>query len=370
MNESARATALAICRLLGDAANHRPLTVALPDKESVRVFSNTHRITTLVSCALRICRVSDEDYRAVHTDADVQAFHQIKADALSQTILERMRDAAVSPILLKGAALQAAYPAGWVRTATDTDLYISQAQLDRATCVLEEMGFVQSSVHGEQYSFQKLPRYRVELHTSLEGFTVSQRRVLDRLTQNGALSVDDHYVYTLFHLYKHFLHAGAGVRMFFDVYCLSRAVTDRPYIDRLLKELGLVHFERAVQTVNGILFDGDPDDGPMSEVIGFVFQSTAFGNSETYHALTAVNHSVTHYNRLAMWIKDYGFNRHAMTERYPVLLKHLWLYPFCCIHRVANGLLYKRTVLQAAYTAKHAIDRQQIKRILRTAGIL
>lgn len=370
MNDARRQEALAVCRLLGSAAGGRPFDVTqLPDETVLLGFSKVHRVTTLVSCALYAVGADDTAYPTLHAVAAKAAFHQTKNDLLTAQVLSAMTARGVTVQPLKGAALQAVYPDGWVRTATDTDLFISENQLDTATAVLTEAGFTKASAHDGDVCFHKPPRAVIELHTTLGGFSKAQQRALSRLSETP-FSVNEHYVYTLFHLYKHFLYAGAGVRLFFDVYRLSQAVTDREYVARWLDDLEMAGFERAVLSVCGILFDGDESDERMDDVIDLVIYSGTFGTEETYYAMKKAADKVTHRHRLHTWMTDRGFDLPAMTARYPVLNKHPWLYPVCAVRRVVHGLLFKRAVLRHTVKAEHAADPARVRRVLQAMNVI
>ncbi len=370
MSRLDRNGALAVCRLLADTANGRtPDTTLLPDEDALLRFCKAHHLITIVSSALRTAGIPEEPYHTLHTIADTAAFHQVKNDLTTAALSKQLTTNGIDIVPLKGSALQAVYPEGWIRTATDADFYIPPHQLDRACAELTAAGFVQSGAHDGDTAFQKPPRTVIELHTTLGGFTPQQQQTLEQLSHTP-FSVNEHYVYTLFHLYKHFLYAGAGVRMFFDVYCLSRAVTDRALIDRWLDKLALRGFDRAVQTVNGILFDGDSCPDPMTEVIDLILTSGAFGTSDTYHAMKRANQPITHTRRTRAWLTDYGFDRNTMTNRYPVLKQHRWLYPACAAHRVIHGLMFKRHLLKQAVRTEHAVAPEQMSRVLRAMQIL
>ncbi len=370
MNTAWRETALNTCRLLGNAVSGRVTDDNnLPDENQLRGFCKVHRLETLVSSALRTVGVDEMRYHTLHEVADTAAFHQIKNDLLSAEIISVLNQKGVRVLPLKGSALQAVYPKGWIRTATDTDLFVSKEHRDIAVDVLSAMGFTQIESHDGDISFQKPPRAVVELHTTLGGFSKTQKQTLERLSKTP-FTVNEHYVYTLFHLYKHFLYAGAGVRLFLDIYCLSRAVTDRACVEQWLDELGILPFDRAVHTVNGILFDGDVCSDDMAQVIDLIIKSGTFGTEEMYHAMKDTSHTVTHENRYRTWIRDHGFDRVAMALRYPVLKQHGWLYPVCVIRRIAHGFFFKRTVLKKVTQIEYAVDRKQIHRVLKIMHIL
>ncbi len=370
MSDIERTTALAACRLLGDAANGRPFAhEELPHEKELLGFAKAHRIETLVSSALRAVGAPTDAYRTLHSVADIEAFHQIQKDLSFSAVLEQLQTNNVRVLPLKGAALQAVYPDGWIRTTTDADYFIPKEQLSTALAVLFDLGFTQHSAHDGEICLQKPPRTVIELHTTLGGFSKKQQQTLTRLSQT-AFTVNEQYVYTLFHLYKHFLYAGAGVRLFWDIHLLSRAVNDRTGVEAWLAELDLLPFERAVHTVNGILFDGNACTDDMTEAVETVLNSGTFGTEHIYHAMKHVAHPLTRRNRVAAWMQDYGFNREAMAMRYPVLQQHGWLYPVCVIRRIVHGMRFKRTVLRQAIQSERAADPQKIRRVLKAMQIV
>jgi len=359
--------ALTACRLLGDAASGRPLSVELlPDSAQLLGFSKAHRLETLISSALRTVGADSDTYHTLHTVADIAAFHQTKNDLITADVLDRLSAAGIGALPLKGAAIQAVYPDGWIRTATDTDLYINSDDLPVAAEILKQVHFTQAGAHNGDICFVKPPRTVIELHTTLGGYSRKQRRTLKRLG-TVPFTVNEHYVYALFHLYQHLLYAGAGVRLFFDLYRLSQAVTDRGVVVQWLDDLELRAFEQAVLTVNGILFDGNPSSDAMDNVIELILRSGAFGNTDTHRAINATAVPKTRFRR---WLNNTCFDHESMVVRYPVLKGRLWLYPFCAAHRIVKGFFFKRTVWQQAIKSAAPVDRTLTEQALKALHIL
>ena len=363
-----RESFLAVCRLLGDAASGRtPDLEALPEEEALLAFVDAHRIGTLVSTALR--QSGDTRFSSLHAAADRAAFHQFKNDLLTAKIPETLQQHGIRALPLKGVAIAAVYPDGWIRQASDADFFVPPAQLPSAVSVLKAEGFVVASEADGETALHKPPRTAVELHTTLGGHTDRQQKALARLSERE-FTLTEHYVYTLFHLYKHFLRGGAGVKMFLDLYFLARAELDRAAADAWLDEAGLAAFDRAVQTVCGILFDGNDASDAMGEVVDVVLFGGAFGTVTLHNAMKYTTRPLTNARRFRMFLTDYRFDKASMQERYPVLKTNGWLYPVCAGHRVVRGILFKRRVLTHDVKQKHAADRRTIARVLKTMHIV
>lgn len=377
MNDRSFACGLSVCRALGQALTARPITAALPDADNTAAFAKTHALTSLLAGILP----QDDAYAPLRDAAKAAAFKQIKTDALEAALSRRLSECGIRHIILKGSQLQRFYPANAVRSASDIDIYIDRKVQRDAAHVLQNDGFTVISQTKYDIGFQKPPRYHVELHLTMDGFTKKQQAILGALADNAqpidgcryALCDNDCYIYTLFHLYKHFVIAGAGVRMFLDCYMMKQsAQLDSDYINRKLQELGIARFADTVDAVNRVLFEGESPSCEIEKVIAFVFYSRAYGVQSVHLALASLARPITKQSRFSRFITEYCFDIPSMALRYPVLERCVILYPFCCLHRVIHGMIFKKAVLKdAAVRERLAKSRlSTIEQVMTIAGVL
>ncbi|MBQ8539793.1 MAG: nucleotidyltransferase family protein, partial [Ruminococcus sp.] len=267
--------------------------------------------------------------------------------------------------------------------SNDIDIYVDKLQIkDAITAMLSEGFTVKSEDNNKgEYGLKKEPRYYVELHTNFEGFSKKQKEILLNFADNAnkvsgeryELTDSDNYIYTLFHLYKHFVNSGVGVRMFLDVYLIKKnAGIDFDYVNPILKELDIDGFAVVVDEIGKVLFEGETPSDDLRKVVEFVFDSGIFGTVYNNQHLRKINTGTQHLTKAQRLKMNYGIGFHAMKKRYPILKKLPILYPFSFIHRFFYGLIHKRKVLSDAINAQKSLSADKVdeyKKIFEIAKI-
>ena len=379
-----------VCNAIGDAINKKENSTASciskSDVENRVRFLRAHSLVSMLDFVVKKddlrLYLSDDDCQKLDAIVKKAVFKQLKYDAMSQSISECLSKNAVKHIVLKGVEYKRFYPESFVRTSTDIDIYVDKSDLQKAKNALAEIGFLYHKAYdNREFSFKKEPRYYVELHTDLEGFGKAQKRELRALSDNAnkvggyryALSDNDFYIYALFHLYKHFVLSGVGVRMFLDVYLIKKtADLDYDYIAPVLKKLGISGFEQAVTQVNSCLFEKNIANDDIKAVVQFIFGSGTFGTVCDNRYLRKLNSKATDTSKIKRLINDYGLGFYSMKRRYPVLEKAPFLYPFSFVHRFFYGIVHRRDVLRNDKELKQSISKQTVdkyERILNTMQI-
>lgn len=384
MNEKPLNCGYCLCKVIGDAVNFSPLSIKLnnDDAELIKAFAKKHSIESILGCVLENSDILFEK-DLLKNEAQNIWFRQMKFDIMLDKISEELSQKKIKHIILKGKEIQRFYPQNIIRNSTDIDIYVNKNDISSAVAVMERLGFSFGRRFKEdEYKFIKEPRYNVEIHISLEGFNNKQKKILLSLCEN-ALPVDkfryrltdsDCYIYTLFHLYKHFINSGVGVRMFLDLYLIKKhAVIDKDYVETILHKLGILEFSKVVDEINEILFNGKVADNELEEVIEFIFQSGVFGNVKTNYHLAHINNELKGLTRFQRFVQDYGVSYNAMKIRYPILEKAPFLYPFSFIHRLYYGMKYKKQAIKNNKDLRKSVSSERIQeyeRIFKTAKIL
>ncbi len=364
---------LILCRCIGQAVTQETVS-PLPQSESITALTKAHHLEAFVGAMTEDTVLAAEGRQAV--------FYQLRREALANTVSRQMSERGVRHITLKGVCLAAFYPDTLVRTSADIDWYVDKADLTAATDLLIENGFSCDYLREDGGGFSKAPCHNIELHTTMDGFTDKERQRLADMTNHAVcddgkryvLTDDDLAVYTLFHLYKHFVKAGVGVKMLLDVYVFDRhGLWERESVQSVLKDLGIDRFCDAMRSLCRVMFDGETPSEEQKELLAFVLESGAYGTQGMELTLERVNSDITRKSRRKRFLEDHGLDRRAMETRYPVLKRCLPLYPFLLVHRAVKGVVFKRTVLKNAVKrekALSAVNTDRITRVLRIAGIL
>ena len=381
----------AVCKIIADSINHKEnnnyITCDTKDDFSARIdFIKKHNLISIWSSVInrKSCDAHKdyEKYGESIDDCSHHIFRQMKFDSMREKVSKHLSSHHIRHIILKGCTTDKYYPSDVIRTSTDVDIFLHKKDFENAKTALEELGFYFEKTHdNKEFHFRKEPRYYIEVHTTLEGFSDRQIKILLKLSDNAnqvcgdrfELTDSDAYIYSMFHLYKHFVFSGVGVRMFLDNYLMEKnGNIDFSYTDRVFKELDIDGFVKTAREINMVLFENKTPDEELEEVINFVFDSGVFGKCYTKVHLDEINRTTKHQSKLKRFSIDNGLSFISMSKRYPILKQAPILYPFSFIHRFFYGIIFKRDVLKAEKEFRDTLSQDRIekyKRIFEIANI-
>jgi hypothetical protein len=263
-----------------------------------------------------------------------------------------------------------------MRSSNDIDLYVDPEDIVPATKILESPGFEyeKSNSNGQDFEFKQGGSY-VELHISIGGITKRQKSLFADMASKAScgLSREDQYISSVFHLYKHFITAGAGVRMFLDVYCIGKAQnTDRKYIEEALEKLDVLRFENTITQINEVLFESKEADNDILTLLEYIFENGAYGSEPAATHMKYAGARVNGKTSLKSLVGDLCLGADSMKKRYGILNKCIVLYPFCVVHRAVKGIIFRKKELEKTVdSAKDIVlQREHYSRILKISGIL
>ena len=269
--------------------------------------------------------------------------------------------------------------------STDSDFFVDRQHLENVTRIMRQLGFETTGCPPESRtcSFRRQPCYHVEVHFRLEDTkNPDEEDFLRTLLQDSfpeqgsrfAFSDENLYLHTFFHLYKHFVFTGAGIRMFLDIYLLSRNL--QPDMSSINSRLATVRLDRFHQTVLrecGILFEGVPSDEKTDVITRRIILGGAFGNIGQMlyrNQITEESDSGAAKRNIAASI--FGTNKNNLYRKYPFLRQSPWLLPFCQIHRAVTGVIKKPRVALLCFRSLRSVSEKKIradKELLKNAGL-
>ena len=191
-------------------------------------------------------------------------------DAERAAIGEELNKRGIAYLPLKGALLKELYPAIGDREMSDNDILIEPSKRKEVKKLFLERGYsvkVYGGPHDDVYL--KLPAYNFEMHVSLfskldnrefsEYFKSALKNSLVNKGNERKMTTEYFYLYMTAHEYKHYHHAGTGIRTLLDAYVFLRANPniDREVLSPELDALGLSEYERKRKALAFKLFSGD-----------------------------------------------------------------------------------------------------------------
>lgn len=153
-----------------------------------------------------------------------------------RTLLEKAKEQDILCIFFKGCVLADLYPKYYERTSSDADILVYEKDRDKAVQLLESLGYIKDEEESKElvyvYTMEKI-MFQIELHFSLwEDYTGAKIERLEQMNLTDpntlveleacglnvhTLGYEEHLVYQMFHIIKHFSLQGVSIRYLVDI---------------------------------------------------------------------------------------------------------------------------------------------------------
>ena len=223
--------------------------------------------------------------------------HRIKSEYREiqhEDALKRIRsvfdDEGIPYILLKGAVIRSLYPDITLRSNTDIDVLIHEADVKRAVHILEERtDFKTNKRHYHDISMIST-RVHLELHFSIKEYDEQVDSILVKAWEYASPSGEGNmYVfspeYQIFHVVAHmrhhFLHGGLGIRPFLDLWLLrNKTQFNEDQVQSLVSKCGILQFYKECCYLSDVWM-GSQDHTDTSFLFeSFCLSGGVFGNEQ------------------------------------------------------------------------------------------
>ena len=176
-----------------------------------------------------------------------------------EQICKTLEEAKIPFIPLKGSVIRKYYPEPWMRTSCDIDILVKEKDADNAAEYLQtqlQYGVDRKGQH--DVSMFTASNVHVELHFKLLDSDFKQVKDLMGVWSGDEISLlsDSEYqmskelflLYHIYHMAKHFVHGGCGIKPFIDLWIIKNKIGfDGGKAQKMLQESGLLAcYERVV----------------------------------------------------------------------------------------------------------------------------
>ncbi|MBQ9673098.1 MAG: nucleotidyltransferase family protein [Ruminococcus sp.] len=300
----------------------------------------------------------------------------LKTDGIL-SLVEKMENEGIKTVIIKGIDVARFYANPECRVSSDTDLFIAPEDEKGAIEFLSRQGFFMDE--RPEISNHAVGTHPVlgmiELHIKLlpdlyKNINITNWQVDDRAIQNReevsylgkkyfAMETTDNLLFLTHHMMKHLMYNGISLRMMMDNALFAKhniEKLDRKKYEEALKETKYFY---TMQLIFGAMvkycgflpsdFPIEPEYGEdMMAIMNDLEESGWQGKNneaermeawEYYRYQTAkikndrsqiseINKEVNRYYRRALFLP-----MEYMQDKYPILKRNRWLYPFCWTHR-------------------------------------
>lgn len=276
-----------------------------------------------------------------------------------ELLCEKLEQKQIPFVLLKGARIRDFYPSPELRTSGDIDI-LTKADDETLHSLMQELGFTYDKDGGTTLNFRYGKIVEVELHRRLFDDGVSFHGYFDSIwdrvqrkpgwSYQYKMTEEDFYANMIAHFAKHFSRYGCGIRNALDV-CLYLRNKPSDFssekADAILKELGLLAFERELRQLDSVWFGDGQMQQKDEDLTDYLLGCGTFGNhrSKIAHKMSGEKKS-----KFRLFWNHLFPSVAVMRGLYPVLDRCILLLPFCWVARWVR-LLFK--------------DRKKVKKTIR-----
>lgn len=258
-----------------------------------------------------------------------------------EQICKTLEEAKIPFIPLKGSVIRKYYPEPWMRTSCDIDILVKEKDADNAAEYLQtqlQYGVDRKGQH--DVSMFTASNVHVELHFKLLDSDFKQVKDLIDVWSGDEISLlsDSEYqmikelflLYHIYHMAKHFVHGGCGIKPFIDLWIIKNKVGfDEEKAQKMLQESGLLaFFERSTDLVN-VWFEDKDHSEITQEMENYILQGGVYGTLKQNLAMSQNKKGGKFRHLMSRIFLSYK----DMTVYYPSLKKCPILFPFYQVRR-------------------------------------
>jgi hypothetical protein len=258
-----------------------------------------------------------------------------------EQIKQTFNEAQISFIPLKGSVIRKFYPEPWLRTSCDIDILVKEKDADNAAEYLQtqlQYGVDRKGQH--DVSMFTASNVHVELHFKLLDSDFKQVKDLLDVWSGDEISLlsDSEYqmskelflLYHIYHMAKHFVHGGCGLKPFIDLWIIKNKVGfDEKKAQKIMQESGLLaFFERSTDLVN-VWFEDKEHSEITQEMENYILQGGVYGTLKQNLAMSQNKKGGKFRHLMSRIFLSYK----DMEVYYPSLKKCPILFPFYQVRR-------------------------------------
>ncbi len=291
--------------------------------------------------------VPDEIKELFRNHAMSELNRMIALSAQRNILYSKFSEKKIKFMPLKGLIFKDYYPKESMRQMSDNDILIDEEKRNDAAKIMEELGYKPTDLTQNSDDYFKEPFYTFELHRSLfdeeSEFSPKFDNVWENSKKDGKseylyhMAKEDVYVYSICHMYKHYIKFCCGIRFLIDNYLFLKKEKEFlkwDYINSELERFSLAEYERQTRELSQKLFEERELNGKEQKLLENYINFGIYGNREG-KILQEYSRSKS---RASYFIRRLFPRKKDMLFIYPILEKKPYLLPFLLIHRLFKGI--------------------------------
>ena len=330
------------------------------DLSLVYEAAQNHKLAAAAGMALESAGIRNPDF--VQAVAKAMRKNAL-LDADRADLTQKLEEAGIWYMPLKGAILKDLYPRYGMREMADNDILVDAPRAKEVGSIMQELGFeVEQAGKDHHDEYMKPPVSNFEIHRMLfrgmdsEPCHLYYRDVEKRLIpdKDGSFgrhfSTDDLYLYLTAHEYKHYRHGGTGLRSLLDTYVFLREygkALNMDYVAAEAEKMGTAEYEKQSRELALHLFSGEALTEAEQEMLAYYAGSGAYGSYDQKIVNKINDFGGGSRGKLRFFLSRLFMPMEDIRYAYPLVYRHKILLPFLYIYRIIIGLTSRRNVTLA-----------------------
>lgn len=364
-----------LIHLLACALNEKqPVAQEGIDYSALLSLARKHQVYNIIFPLIKDdANVPDEDKQSFRNYHMSEITRMIAINSERAGIYDELDEKGIKYMPLKGLIIKNYYPKESMRQMSDNDILFDANYRDDVASIMKENGYKATATGENSDDYFKAPYCTFEFHRSLfynlHDFCPTFDGLWERASVDSErpcmyhMGLDDVYIYSVCHMYKHFSTAGCGIRFLADHYLFLKKESDNLNWDSItsfMDKYGIADYEKTSRELAFKLFDEMPlDDDDLALLQTYInFGIYGDGNILLANNLEKMADGGSIEKAKKKYILRRLFPPRAkMIADYRVLEKHPYLLPLYYIYRLFKGVFNSKKTLNE-YKQINDIEKQ------------
>lgn len=230
--------------------------------ESIYHLASIHSVQGIIAAVANNTKLCIPDAIKAKFQKDLYStlMYSVKQEKEAESLLNILNKACIPHIMTKGYVVKNYYPDKELRTMGDIDILVSEESFEKAKELLKENDYTITDTYFNEVSFDK-NNVHFEIHKSLLdedlGNSYDYGKYFEQLCKKAVkvkdhtyeLSTDDHLIYLMAHIGKHFYNEGCGIRMIMDIAVYVNRFNDKLNWDYLWDEFEKIRLKKFAENI-------------------------------------------------------------------------------------------------------------------------
>ncbi len=312
------------------------------DLSELYQVANHHMLTAATAMALESSGIKDSTF----TQAKGKAIRKNAAHDIERAKLFQFFDShGIWYMPLKGIVMQDYYPIYGMRQMSDNDILFDEKYRADVKKYFEAEGYRVDEYKQKYHDvYMKPPVVNFEMHVSLVGPNQTvlygyYKNIRERLLKDGEgcgcrFTNEDYYIFMTAHEHKHYEHEGTGLRSVLDTYVFMKKFSDTldmKYIERELKKIGLLDFERDSRKLAEEIFGHCEITDKNREMLEYILFSGTYGNFD--NVVKRKMNGTDNPSKFKYIMRRIFLPLSVLKKYYPVFFEHKIMLPLLPFYR-------------------------------------